>query len=385
VRVLHVVPSYIPAWRYGGTIHAVHGQCKWLVRSGIDVHVYTTNVDGEGDSDVPLERPVDLDGVQVTYFPCRRMRRIYRSPRMAAALEGRVGEFDLLHLHSVFLWPTWAAARLAKRAGVPYIIAPEGMLVRELIRRKSRWAKTLWINLIERRSLSAAAAIHTTSPRELEEFMSFGFDAAEPFMIPHGIDVAELAPPSFKPPAPPDGMRARILFLGRISWEKGLDRLVPALRHLKEVELVLAGNDESGYSRQLEELARQEGLRDRLTFMGPVLGEEKWKLLRSAALVVLPSYSENFGMVALEAMAVGRPVVVTPEVGLSAMVAEADSGIVVAGEPDVLGPAIDTLLRDPDKLKRCGANGRRVIEERFTWESVAGRLYRKYEEIVQRT
>jgi glycosyltransferase involved in cell wall biosynthesis len=385
VRVLHVVPSYIPAWRYGGTIHAVHGQCKGLAKDGVDVHVYTTNVDGEGDSEVPLERPVDLDGVKVTYFPCRSMRRIYRSPGMAAALKGRVGEFDLLHLHSVFLWPTWAAARQAKRAGVPYIVAPEGMLVRELIRRKSRWAKRLWINLIERRSLRSAAGIHTTSPRELEEFKSFDFNAVEPFLIPHGIDLAELAPPSFKPPAPPEGMRARILFLGRISWEKGLDRLVPAMGHLPEVELVIAGNDESGYSAELKELGRQSGSLDRMTFLGPVLGEEKWKLLRSAALVVLPSYSENFGMVALEAMAVGRPVVVTPEVGLSAMVAEADSGIVVAGEPDVLGPAIDALLRDPEQLKRKGANGRRTIEERFTWESVAGRLRRKYEEIIQGT
>jgi len=384
VRVLHVVPSYAPAWRYGGTIHAVHGQCKALAESGLDIHVYTTNVDGDGDSDVPLERPVDVDGVQVTYFPSRRLRRLYYSPRMAAALRGRVGEFDLLHLHSVFLWPTWAAARQAGRAGVPYIVAPEGMLVRELIRRKSRLAKQLWIRLIERRSLRLAAGIQTTSPRELEEFKRFGFEAVEPFLIPHGIDIEEIGPPPSRPPAPPRGRRARILFLGRISWEKGLDRLIPAMRHLADVELVIAGNDESGYSESLQELARRLGLLDQIIFKGPVLGGEKWKLIRSAALLVLPSYSENFGMVALEAMAVGRPVVVTPEVGLADMVAEADSGIVVAGEPDKLGPAIDALLRDRGQLRRKAANGRRAIEERFTWESVAGQLRRKYEEIVQR-
>jgi glycosyltransferase involved in cell wall biosynthesis len=385
VRVLHVVPSYIPAWRYGGTIHAVHGQCQGLVREGVDVHVYTTSVDGDGDSDVPLERPVDLDGVKVTYFPSRHFRRLYYSPRMAAALRGRVREFDLLHLHSVFLWPTWAAARQARKAGVPYIIAPEGMLVRELIRRKSRWAKKLWIQLIERRSLRLAAGIHTTSLRELEEFRSFGFDAVEPFLIPHGIDVAGLAPPSSKPPAAPEGKRARIVFLGRISWEKGLDRLIPAMRHLNDVELVIAGNDESGYTEILQEQARRAGLLDQITFKGAVLGEEKWKLLRGAALVVLPSYSENFGMVGLEAMAVGRPVAVTPEVGLAAIVAEADSGIVVDGEPDSLGPAMDALLSDPEQLQLKGANGRRAIEERFTWHSVAGQLRRTYEEIIQRT
>jgi glycosyltransferase involved in cell wall biosynthesis len=385
MRVLHVVPSYIPAWRYGGTIHAVHGQCRGLARRNVDVHVYTTNVDGDRDSDVPLEIPVELDGVQVTYFPSRRLRRLYYSPRMADALKGRVREFDLVHLHSVFLWPTWAAARRAAQEGVPYIIAPEGMLVRELIRRKSRLVKKLWIALIERRSLRRAAGIQTTSPRELEEYRSFGFESVEPFLLPHGIDLGELQAPSGKPPAPPEGRRARIVFLGRVSWEKGLDRLIPSLVHSPDVELVVAGNDESGYTAAMTGLARSEGVLDRVVFAGPVHGEEKWKLLRSAALVALPSYSENFGMAAMEAMAVGRPVVVTPEVGIADIVRESDSGIVVDGAPGIMGPAIDALLNDAGQLKSKGNNGRRIIEKRYTWDHIASEMRNKYEEILRRT
>jgi glycosyltransferase involved in cell wall biosynthesis len=385
MRVLHVVPSYVPAWRYGGTIHAVHGQCKGLARLNIEVHVYTTNVDGDGDSDVPLERPVELDGVQVTYYQSRRLRRLYYSPRMAAALRGRVREFDLLHLHSVFLWPTWAAARQAARDGVPYIIAPEGMLVRELIKRKSRWVKRLWIALVERRSLRRAAGIQTTSQRELEEFRSFGFETVEPFLLPHGIDLGDMKAPSARPPVPPEGKQARIVFLGRISWEKGLDRLISALCHVPDAELVIAGNDESGYTAALTDLARREAVLERVVFTGPVLGEEKWRLLRSGALVVLPSYSENFGMAALEAMAVGRAVVVTPEVGLADIVRAADSGIVVDGAPEILGPAINALLKDAGQLKLKGGNGRRIIEERYTWDCIAREMQKKYEEIIRRT
>ena len=85
MRVLHVVPSYIPAWRYGGPIRSVHGLCAGLARAGLDVHVFTTNVDGDRDSEVPLGEPVDLDGVQVTYFPSRRLRRLYYSPEMRSA------------------------------------------------------------------------------------------------------------------------------------------------------------------------------------------------------------------------------------------------------------------------------------------------------------
>jgi glycosyltransferase involved in cell wall biosynthesis len=263
-------------------------------------------------------------------------------------------------------------------------MAPEGMLVQEMIRSKNRWLKRLWIACIERRSLRSAAGIQTTSPRELQEFRSFGFDAVDPFLIPHGIDLSELGPATARPPAPPEGRRARILFLGRISWEKGLDRLIPAMRHVSGVELVVAGNDESGYTERLKEIARRHGISDRITFTGPVQGREKWDLLHSAALLVLPSYSENFGMVALEAMAAGRPVVVTPEVGLAAVVSEVDSGIVIPGEPEKLGPAVDALLNDEHQLRAKAANGRRVIEERFTWETVAAQLGRKYEEIVQR-
>ena len=141
MRILHVVPTYIPAYRYGGPIYSVHGLCKALVLLGHEVTVFTTNVDGDNDSDVPLGQPVDIDGVKVWYFPSKRLRRIYWSPPMKKALEKQIPDFDILHLHSIFLWPTWAAARSARRMGKPYIIAPRGMLVKELIERKSSFAK----------------------------------------------------------------------------------------------------------------------------------------------------------------------------------------------------------------------------------------------------
>ena len=150
MRVLHVVPTYLPAVRYGGPIQSVHGLCAALAKRGHDVHVFTTNVDGSGDSAVPLGRPVDIDGVNVWYFASRRLRRVYWAPSMARALERDIGTFDLLHVHSVFLWPTWAASRAARAAGIPYVLSPRGMLVKDLIRAKSRFAKTAWMALIER-------------------------------------------------------------------------------------------------------------------------------------------------------------------------------------------------------------------------------------------
>src|SRR5487761_2434080 len=111
MRLLHVVPSYYPAVRYGGPIRSVHGLCRALARRGHEVHVYTTNVDGPGVSAVPTDRPVDMDGVQVHYFEVQSPRRLYRSPAMRRCLRATVGGFDAVHIHSVFLWPTWAGAR----------------------------------------------------------------------------------------------------------------------------------------------------------------------------------------------------------------------------------------------------------------------------------
>src|SRR5271163_3211119 len=116
LRILQVVPTYLPAVRYGGPIRSVHALATSLVERGHEVHVFTTSVDGPNDLDVPTTKPVNLDGVQVRYFPVRFMRRLYWCPSLARALREEIHSFDVVHLHSVFLWPTAAAARIAKRA-----------------------------------------------------------------------------------------------------------------------------------------------------------------------------------------------------------------------------------------------------------------------------
>src|SRR5262249_15400286 len=169
MKILHVVPTYYPAVRYGGPIRSVHGLASALAAQGHNVHVYTTNVDGEEMLQVPVDCPVPLDGVNVWYFATSFGRRLYRSPGMRQTLDLNVASFDIIHLHSVFLWPTSAAAHAARRASVPYVLSPRGMLVEDLIRRKNSLAKRAWIALFERRNIEEAAAIHLTSEIEASE------------------------------------------------------------------------------------------------------------------------------------------------------------------------------------------------------------------------
>src|SRR5579864_3721352 len=101
LRLLHITPSYIPAYRYGGPIYSVHALCRSLATAGHEVHVLTTSVDGASDSDVPHDRPVELDGVQVHYCRSRWIRRLYWSAELDSRCRGLVGRFDAVHLHSV--------------------------------------------------------------------------------------------------------------------------------------------------------------------------------------------------------------------------------------------------------------------------------------------
>jgi glycosyltransferase involved in cell wall biosynthesis len=380
MRVLHVVPTYLPAVRYGGPIYSVHALCRALADRGHDIHVYTTNVDGAGISDVPLAEPVVLDGVKVRYFPCGWGRRLYRSPAMRGALADAVPDFDVLHLHSVFLWPTLAAARAARRADVPYLLAPRGMLVEGLIARKSLLLKTAWIALFERANIAGAAAIHVTSELEQSELAKLGLSAQRVVVVANGIELADLAGACRRPAVA--AANAYVLSLGRISWKKGLDRLVQAMAYVPNAVLLVAGNDEENYQPRLESIARELGLGARVHFLGPVRDEEKWDLMRCAAVFALPSHSENFGIAALEAMACGCPVVVTPEVGLARAIGEAGAGLVVDGEAEAIGTAISALVADPARRRLMGEAGRKLAGERFSWDGIAEQMERVYQQVT---
>lgn len=383
-----MVPTYLPAWRHGGPIRAVHGLCRALVARGHEVTVFTTDIHGDGTLDVPLARPVDVDGVEVRYFPVlppRRLRRLYIAPGLAAAARAEAARFDAVHLHSVFLWPTSAAARAAERAGVPYLLSPRGMLVPELIRAHGRRRKLAWMLLAERRTIERAAALHVTSALEAREAARLDLPLPPFEVVPNGIDPAPWAgdPAALSPAvrAVVDGGEGSpfLLFLGRLSWKKGLDRLIPALARVPGALLAVAGNDEEGILPGLERLARDSGVVERVRFLGPVHGADKAALLHRTAALVLPSRSENFGNVVLEAWAAGRPVAVTPEVGLAAMVRETGAGIVADGD---LGAALRDLLADPAGLDEMGRRGAATVRERFGWTAVAEEMEAVYERIA---
>lgn len=375
MRILHVAASYLPATRYGGTIVSGHGLCKALAARGHDVQVFTTSVDGSGDSPVAHGVPVDVEGVTVWYFQSRHARRLYWAPALGQALRERIHQFDIVHTHAIYLWPMWCAASQARRAGVPHVLSPRGMLEKTLIERKTALWKALLIAFVERRNLEGASAIHVTSQREADEASAFGFNLPPIYEVPNGVTID---PPALDAPSPAIAQLMAsgpfVLFLGRINWKKGLDRLVASLAHAPDVRLVLAGNDDEGFRSRLAHQASAIGVADRVTFVGAVHGADKDALLRGARVLVLPSYSENFGNVVLEAMAVGCPAVVTPEVGIAEIVLRTGAGWVSDGAPPVLGARLNAVVNDQAGCLEAGARGRDAVAQQFTWDRVAQRM-----------
>src|SRR6185503_11932295 len=123
-------------------------------------------------------------------------------------------------------------------------------------------------------------------------------------------------------------------------------------------------------------------VRERVAFVGPVYGDDKAALLQHALLLVLPSYSENFGNVVLESMAAGRPVVVTPEVGAADLVRESGAGAVLDGSPAALGEGIRRLIVDPAGLDRMGQRGRDYVRHKYSWGTVALQMEEAYRRAI---
>ncbi|MEQ1687648.1 MAG: glycosyltransferase [Sphingopyxis sp.] len=380
MRILHVVPSYFPAVRYGGPIHSVHGLAKASVAAGHSVDVFTTNADGPSALDVPTDRWVDVDSVRVRYFARKWPLRLFRAPEMARAARATLTSYDVVHIHAVFLWPIFTMARACRRAGVPYVLSPRGMLVQSLFEARSGLVKRLWMALFDRRTVEQASALHLTAHSEGDDIAAFGYTLPPITIIPNGVDPATERSDA----ATSGGDAPMLLSLGRINWKKNLPTLVAALAmcDASDVRLVIAGNDEDGDLAAVRRAVADHHLEARVTIVDrSVAGEEKAALFADCAAFILPSLSENFGNVVVEAMAAGAPVIVTDGCGVADVVRAAGCGLVCAPDAASLAEAITATFADPQAMRIAGLAGQRYARAHLSWSAIAARMDALYRSV----
>lgn len=414
MKILHIIPSYLPAVYASGPIKPTHYLNKMLVKKGVDVVVYTMNFDGERRLDVPLEKEVNLDGVKVYYFPMT-FRPWQYSYKLHRALVKNIKNFDLIHITSVFLSTSTLGTYYARKYKIPYIISPHGSLMDEPLRFRS-FKKWLYVFLFERRNLKNASAIHFVVEAEKEDYLKTSLPFKKSIVIPNCFDTEKLnqksQPRLFREKINLTNDKKVILFLGRLSWIKGLDTLIPAFAEVVKKEpktiLILVGPDEGGYKKEIIKMIENSRLiykdldsisinqlnqyksaqisinqRVNIIFTGMLTGVDKIVAFQESDIFILPSYSENFGMAVVEAMYFGLPVVITKNVGISPSVEKAQAGLVINKDENQLVEAILKILNNPDLAKKMGENGKKLVREEFNSDKIADKWINEYKMIIK--
>lgn len=402
MRILYSVHAYKPAYRVGGPIMSVSAKAEHLVRKGHRVTVFTTNSNQDEDLDVPLNQPVDVEGVEVWYFQRRDdwqqrlplMSYVSKSigflytPEMAAALDRIVPTVDLVHTHMPFVYPTYAAAKAARRFDKPLFYHQRGVFDPERLKFRSL-KKRLYINLIERPIMQQAAALVALTEAELASFRALGVQTPC-HVIPNGIDPTQYRQ---QPSAeivkrwPIDPEAQVILFLGRLHPLKGADKLLEAFGRIQSqfprALLVLAGPDEWGLEARFRQTVQQAGLAGRVVFTGMVSGEAKLDLLARADLFCLPSAAEGFSMAVLEALASRTAVLLSPGCHFP-VVEQAGAGRIADTEPESLACALSDLLAQPQRLRAMGQAGLELVKQRYSWNTITDQLLDAYRQGIER-
>jgi glycosyltransferase involved in cell wall biosynthesis len=190
----------------------------------------------------------------------------------------------------------------------------------------------------------------------------------------------------FRAAFPEVAKRRIVLHLGRLNFKKGLDILIGAFANvageLEDTHLVIAGPDNEGLGIQLRRRLAELGLSRRATFTGMLQGEIKLAAFRDASVFALPSYSENFGIAVVEAMACRVPVVISNRVNIWREVESAGAGLVTECDVDSCAAALLTALKNNERARAMGEKGHELVTARFAWSSVGEKLERIYREIV---
>jgi glycosyltransferase involved in cell wall biosynthesis len=366
MTVLHTVASLDAD--AGGPSRTVSATCAALADHGTEVEILTTDAGGPENAIRP-----EGDRIRTTFVSSRPPILHARSFRSAAERIIQQRSADLVHDHGVWLPTNWASSRAARWQGVSHVITTRGMLEPWALNHHGWKKKAAW-HLYQKSILEQAALLHATAPAEARNLRKLGLDT--PIVVaPNGVPI----PDSYKRTASDGGVRTA-LFLSRIHPKKGLLNLMDAWAAVRPEgwRLVIAGPDEGGHREVVADRARKNGIGDTVSFPGSIPDNEKWALYRQSDLFVLPTFSENFGVVIAEALVSGIPAITTVGAPWHDL-EEHDCGWwIETGVDPLLNALEDATTRSDDDRLAMGERGRQLIRDTYTWDAVAGTLASAY-------
>jgi glycosyltransferase involved in cell wall biosynthesis len=384
IRVLHVISGLDP--QNGGPSVALQGMVAAQRAAGIDARVIATWRERTGL--VGAER-FETAGIPVQMVG-RAIGKLSWHVSLPRVLRAAAREADVVHVHGVWEEIQYQACRAARRVRRPFVLTPHGMLSGWNMRRTARF-KRAYMALRLRRQLNAAARLHFTTDAERDSVAALGL-RPPPLVERLGIDLSEFDPlppaGAFRAKYPQLAGRTVVIHLGRIDYKKGLDLLVPSFAAsvgppgTPPPWLVLAGPDNDGYGREIRALCEKHGVAGRVLFTGMLHGRERVEALVDADLFALTSYTENFGVAVVEALAAGVPVLISDQVNVAETLAGRDVGEVVPLDVPRIAASLSAWLAVPARRRAAGERARSLVHAEFAWPAIARRWVRHYETIA---
>jgi glycosyltransferase involved in cell wall biosynthesis len=394
--VLHVVPYFAPAWAFGGVCRAVTELARAQASAATTPVVLTTDALTRR-SRLPAgeER---FDGIRVIRVPNHSMTARARfnlstpagfSKMLRAVLDETA--IDVIHCHELRTVETLHATRLSRRDGPAIVVSPHGTLPYATGR---GGAKRLWDRLFASSMLPAIDYVVALTEAEAADVRALWaryrvpLNRAQMAVVPNGVD-----PGGFTARPERAAARARwnlgdgpvVLFLGRLAERKGVAMLVDAFadvaRALPRARLLVAGPDE-GAEPALRAAIQAKRLSEHVVVAGLLSGDDRLAAFAAADVFALPAVGEGFSMAALEALACGVPVVLTPDCHFAA-VAEEGAGLVVNRTCEEWATALTGLLHDAGRVGRMSRRARDFACRHFTWTRIVARMDAAYGAAIQ--
>lgn len=393
MRIIRVVPSL--ARSFGGPPRVAVESSIHLVAAGVDVTIFTTDAAHPAASERRSERSLaDLvDGattLDLRVYPLGRPDRLGFARGLRSGLAKELGRCDLMDVHGLWLYPSWAAAMEARSHRIPYVVWPHGALA-PAVRARGRLRKAISSAVWHDRFLRDAAAWRVATPQEAE-WTKRAWPNSRVFVVPNGLDFERFSHSVSRYEfrrlfLPHEGWHPALLALGRIAAIKGLDVAVEALAELvrsgfPNAVLYLVGPDSEGLGPSLRSRASELGVEDRLVLTGPLEGDMLLGALAAADVLLVPSHTESFGDALVEALASGLPAIVAPGVALGPSIASAGAGRATERTGHAFAVACTSLLADKAAYQSVRAAAV-TFAARYSWSEVIPTFIEMYETVLR--
>jgi glycosyltransferase involved in cell wall biosynthesis len=386
MRILHYMSRFRLA--DGGVVRAVLDISALLARRGHETTVLTRDA-----ADIPAEwRSGSASGVPAAIeLGGRGQPGSFLDRASLSIAEKYIEHAEVVHLHTPWDRANRQLARLCHETGTPYVLTVHGMLDDWSMSQRG-FKKRLYLALGGRRLLERAMFIHCTAQAELDQAKKW-FPRGRGRIIPYVVDLAPFRELPGVEPAKRSVPHANtgdpiVLFLSRVHEKKRPEVVIDAAARLRDKGIpcrtLIAGTGEESYIASLKERIARRNLEDRVFFTGLVVGVEKISLYQHAAVFVLPTSQENFGLVYTEALACGTPVVATKGTDIWQELDSSGGAIITDAEPAPTADAIASLLRDPERSREMGERGRAWVLRELDGERVIARFEQMYNECLVR-